>query len=194
MDQRKKMKYRKKGSRFRSFFFTLKFALKNIPWQGIGLVLFGGLLLIFFTQQWFMGYASLHWQTTEGKIVTSEAFRCHRRRLPDGYQAKIVYEYTVKGVLYSSDTITFTTDWFYAGCGDAEKTMSEYPLGKHVLVHYDPESPENAVLQPGGTSFGSIGISVLMLVVGIKLLVDAKDLRQFRRPKRIGTKKVFVKG
>jgi hypothetical protein len=174
------MAYRKKGSWLRSFYFVVK----NLPWKGIIFILVGVLLLLFVTQQWILGYASLTWKTTQGKITTSEAIACSRKYNRFGSQASIVYKYSVNGVLYSSNNITFTFDSLTPSCGNAEKIMTQYPLGKSVLVYYDPKNPAKSVLRPGGSNFMAIGFSLLSLILGINLLMGKSNFARAKMIKR----------
>lgn len=164
---------------------SFSFVLKNLSWKSIILVLAGVSILFFSTQQWILAYASLNWQTAQGEIVVSEAIACTKKR-QHRHQARIIYEYSVNGVLYSSENITYSTDVSTETCRDAEEeVMAQYPLGKSVLVYYNPENPENSVLQPGGTSFISIGFSMILLIVGAKSLMGHSDSAKAKRKKRI---------
>ncbi len=158
----------------------LYLAARNFSWKGFLLFLVGAFGLFVIIQQWLIGYSSLNWQTTQGKIITSQAVACVHKYFPNRYKAKIVYEYFANGSLYSSDNITFTTDSVIIYCGNAEKVMAIYPLGMSVLVYYDPDNPENSVLRPSGTSFMSIGISLAMFIYGINLLINETSLPKLK--------------
>jgi hypothetical protein len=154
------------------------FVLKNLPWKGIVLALVGILSLFFSAQQWILGEASLNWPKAQGEIVVSEAIACTYKlgnRRHHGYRVRIIYEYSVNGVLYSSKKITYANDLFIETCGDAQEVMTQYPLGKAVLVHYSPKNPKISVLRPGGTSFISIGFSMILLILGAKSLMGNGD-------------------
>jgi hypothetical protein len=172
---------------------SLYLAARKLSWKGIIFFLVGAFLLFFFTQQWLIGLVSLNWQTTQGKIVTSQAVACVHKYFPNTYKAKIIYSYFVNGSSYSSDNITFTTDSALIYCGNAEKMMAIYPLGKSVLVYYDPDNPENSVLRPGGTSLMSVGISLAMFIYGIKLFVSESDFTKAKVTKRSLKNRVQVK-
>ena len=174
------MAYLKKRSWVRSFYFVVK----NLPWKGIIFILVGVLLLLFVTQQWILGYASLTWQTTQGKITSSKAIPCSRKYDRFGSQASIVYKYSVNSVSYSSNNITFTFDSLAPSCGNAEKIMTQFPLGKSVIVYYDPKNPEKSVLRPGGTNFMGIGFSLLSLILGINLLMGKSSFARAKMIKR----------
>jgi hypothetical protein len=187
------MAYRKKRSRLRSFYFALRFTLKKVPWKGLIFVLIGVLLFFFVTQQWIRAYASLDWQTTQGKVTTSKAIPCSRRYHRFGSQASIVYKYSVHGASYSSNNITFAFDSLTRSCGNAEKVITQYPLGKSVVVYYDPKNPEQSVLRPGGTSFLGIGFSLLSLIFGINLSMSKSNFVRAKMIKRKPANRIPMK-
>ena len=69
---------------------------------------------------------------------------------------------------------TFTSDRFSFGSygssnrEHADSIVAEFPAGKKVPVFYDPENPESAVLETGGTFFTylPIGIGGIFVLVG----------------------------
>jgi hypothetical protein len=183
------MAHRKKRSRLKSFYFVVK----NLPWKGTLFVLVGVLLMLFVTQRWILAYASLTWQTAQGKITTSKAIPCSRKYNRFGAQASLVYKYSVHGISYSSSNIAFTLDSLTPSCGNAEKIMTQYPLGKSVLVYYDPKNPEKSVLRPGGTSFTGIGFSLLSLILGINLLMGKSNFARAKMIKRKHDKRIPMK-
>ena len=159
--------------------------VRNLSWKGIILFLFGAFLLFLFAQEWLMGFASVNWQTTQGKIISSTAVVCRSKySLVDNYVADINYEYSVSDVLYSSSKITYSIDSPIVYCGNAEKMMKQYPVGMSVLVYYEPENPKNSVLRPGGTNFTGIGISLAVLIYGIKLFVNESVFSRTKITKR----------
>ncbi|HQO58006.1 MAG TPA: DUF3592 domain-containing protein [Candidatus Omnitrophota bacterium] len=128
----------------------------------------------------FMSYvksrASQSWPTAQGVVVSSEV-AAHRSRSRKGhhrttYGAKVRYEYTVNGVQYSSDKISFG-EYRTHNRGPAQATADRYPPQVEVVVYYNPDKPEEAVLEPGkrggiviifivGGVFGAVGVLGLM--------------------------------
>lgn len=96
--------------------------------------------------------AARNWPTTIGKVVSSEGVGGWSR----GYEAKVLYEYSVGGTAYSSDKISlvkvslsFGGAESYSGKkADAQRIVETYPPGE-VVVHYNPDKPHIAVLEPG---------------------------------------------
>ena len=125
------------------------------------------------------------WPTTTGIITNSDI----RQSESDGnkmYAAVINYDFTVDNKPYSGDRITLTSgNSSTSSIKEVKKELQAYPTGANVKVYYDPELPNNAVLEPGADFFtklikyapfllGFIGILMLwQLVKKIGLLILA---------------------
>ncbi len=57
------------------------------------------------------------------------------------------YSYEVAGQKYESERVSLASS--KSKQSRAEKTVSEYPTGMAVTVHYDPEKPGDALLAIG---------------------------------------------
>ena len=106
------------------------------------------------------GGASANWPTTQGTVIRSQAWF-------DGedYQAGIVYRYSVGGKYYQSARVGFAV----ASSTEerAKDVVARYPLGAKVLVHYDADRPEEALLEPGVDLFDPcIGGGLTALTLG----------------------------
>ncbi len=93
---------------------------------------------------------SQRWPTTEGMIV-SHQFRGQKYKEYDGdfyinIEVHIRYQYAVNDISYTSRSINSidTPLNLYP-----KNYASQYPVGKNVLVYYNPEDPSEAVLEPG---------------------------------------------
>jgi Protein of unknown function (DUF3592) len=88
--------------------------------------------------------ASKKWPTSRGTIVSSalEQTPENKRR----YRAAVQYRYRAGGKNYESNRI------FWGGNEGRQKHMTSvvasYPAGGEVRVHYDPQNPAEAVLDP----------------------------------------------
>ncbi len=112
--------------------------------------------------------ASSDWPTTPGVVVNSEVRTTHssgRDGSSTTYHADVLYEYTVDGENYSADRVWFG-QYGSSSRSEAAGTVRDYPAGKQVKVHYSPDDPETAVLEPGATwsSYMVLGIG---LVIGL---------------------------
>ena len=89
--------------------------------------------------------ASHHWPTTEGTVVSAQVVR------PSGkstkYIAEIGYTYQVGGKEYSSKNFRATSARGTSGW--AKQVVEQHPVGAMVPVHYNPNKPEDAVIEPG---------------------------------------------
>ena len=88
--------------------------------------------------------ASKKWPTASGTITASAL-----ERLPDSkrrYRAAVQYAYRTGGKDYQASRV------FWGGSEGREKHMASvvetYPTGAKVRVHYDPNDPAEAVLDP----------------------------------------------
>ena len=87
-----------------------------------------------------------HWLTTEGKVFVSRV-----REVEDG-EGRTDYVPDVQCV-YLVDGVSYTTAPSCARSGlvlsrrDAEGAIDEYPVGMAVEVHYDPQNPQQAVVE-----------------------------------------------
>ena len=84
----------------------------------------------------------------------------------DTYSAEITYEYHMADVHYESARLAFGT--MSASAGYARGILNRYPVGKKVLVHYDPGNPELAVLETGvhGGAWIALGVGTVFVLAG----------------------------
>jgi hypothetical protein len=84
---------------------------------------------------------SAAWPSTTGTITASGTKKVMFRSQP-----RVAYSYAVNGTSYVSERISFA-----AGVPpkETESVVARYPVGKEVNVHYAPEKPSDAVLEPG---------------------------------------------
>jgi len=100
--------------------------------------------------------------TAKGTIVSSDVWETRRRRgRGDRTHHVISYTYEVNGRQYLSDLVNFKERSFE----NSYKITSRYPPGKEVLVWYDKDSPEIAVLEKSGPTPGLIFIAMMDLLI-----------------------------
>jgi len=120
--------------------------------------------------------ASAEWPAAQGKIESSTVdVEREREEDSDGdihYETKyipnIVYQYQVDGMDFMGDKISFggtsnsNQTWAY-------KMRDQYPEGSEVAVYYDPENPQDAVLQPGakGSTYIIFVLGVVFAILGV---------------------------
>ena len=107
--------------------------------------------------------ASTRWPTVEGEIIKSEVGKRQVKREP-GIFPVVVYSYHVNEQDYQAKRIKVGTQTFSSTSYDwVQGTLDKYPLGKKVTIHYNPNSPTKAVLEPGFT-WRIIGFGIAALV------------------------------
>ena len=117
-------------------------------------------------QVWRWGRVSRNWPKTTGRVIVSGTTFGNLKRLPK-YGVKIVYAYTVDGVLYTSSRYMFGIRW---GMDQytARNIVARYQPEQIIKVHYHPERPRLAVLRPGIDGVEYVyGLIVNALVLGI---------------------------
>ena len=119
--------------------------------------------------------ASMYWPATLGKMVMSTVreekpleVRFEDERPRPEYRAILQYTYSIGGKNYvgnhrmpNDDLIAYRTP------EKAKASLANYPVDKNVQVYYDPEKPQNAVLEPGkaGPAWRGLTGGILCLVL-----------------------------
>lgn len=111
------------------------------------------------------------WPTAPG-TVTAASLQEHRDIDEDGsvsytYEPVVQYRYTVMGDEFVGSRIAFGANTF--GRAQAEQKVNAYPPGAAVTVHYNPDKPEEAVLETqaaGGNVFLIVGIIFTLIALG----------------------------
>jgi hypothetical protein len=120
--------------------------------------------------------SSSRWPTVDGQIVGDshmqfvEATGITART--NDYRAIVQYEYAVNGTDYQGSNVT------YEGRDDSSPRqdpinamVSRYPSGQKVTVHYNPDNPADAFLEPADNSPINMGIvtGVMLVLIGVLL-------------------------
>jgi hypothetical protein len=96
--------------------------------------------------------AAAAWPATAGRIVASAVEPVApppASRQPPSFVVAVRYEYTVGGRRYEAGRIAFGPPTPYAHGEAAERVRERYPVGGAVTVYYDPQRPDDAVLERG---------------------------------------------
>ena len=121
---------------------------------------------------------SKSWPTADGKIVSSKVVKKtesytdsnRRRKTRTLYEAQVRYDYKVGGRSLIGGRITMA-DSSSSSESRAKKISKRYPPGSACTVYYNPDKPEQAVLEAGIT-FGTLmlpGIGVLFALCGLAI-------------------------
>lgn len=87
-----------------------------------------------------------------------------------GWRFYIVYEYYEEGIKFTSDRVHFG----YQTLSDnsyAQGYVDKYPVGKEILVYFDPDDPSNAVLEPEVKWFGLLNYIFSFTLLSIALFL-----------------------
>ena len=131
--------------------------------------------------------ASQAWPSTSGRVVKTWVQETIERD-DDGfteykYTPHIQYEYSAGGARYTGERLNFGFTSVYGEMGPAEEALDLYPMGSQVTVYYNPEQPQDAVLdremQGGvlGYVIGGIGLVVAVCMLVLTGLNVIKNLR-----------------
>ena len=138
-------------------------------------------LLVFGAAQVKKGRASVAWPTTEGEIMAAEM--TGNRGDSTTYGAKIIYAYELGKTGFSGDKVSLG-DYSSSNSEHAREILRRYPIGKKVLVYYNPEDPSEAILEPGirGITWILLGVGAVLFVAAlISLLMFEQKLRKKSR-------------
>jgi len=127
-----------------------------------------GLLVLYFGVDALMkGYESRQWPSVQGQISKSYIDRQLKNRSDTmgssiRYVARIGYTYRIDGKIYYCNTIGFgKNEYSSQKRSKTKKYLKRYPMGKPVMVYYNPADPHSAVLKAGIT-----GGALLILIIG----------------------------
>ena len=98
--------------------------------------------------------ASKNWPTTLGTITFSDISQHTNTDGNEMYAASINYDYTIADQSYIGDRVSLSSNGeSTSSIREVKKTLKTYPVDAQVTVYYDPELPNNAVLEPGADFF-----------------------------------------
>lgn len=129
--------------------------------------------------------ASRQWPSVSGVVVSSKILKevsssnsGTRRAVTDHqYKPEVAFEYTVRGVKYLSNKVSFT-DHSTNSTRYANRVTEKYPEGKVVAVFYDPDDPGNGVLET------SAGTAVWLFFLGGLFLLAVSALFLYIGPEK----------
>jgi hypothetical protein len=132
---------------------------------GLGLLAYGAIVLR-------KGHASYQWPSVQGQMIVSRAWLVEWE---DGAAVwpEMEFEYRVGQRTFTSRNIAFGYAAKLALPGEAERLVARYPAGEPATVHYNPDQPHEAVLQPGMGcgAYVALVMGSLFLIVGAGALI-----------------------
>ena len=109
------------------------------------------------------------WPTAQGRVIKAEADTSGTVR------PMVTYAYAVGGRAYVD-----SSDLQAPGFGNkskqyelAEELLRQYPVGKEIVVHYDPadETHSALIISPPWRIFGQLGLGMVMFAVALFFLI-----------------------
>ena len=141
----------------------------------LGLLFMGGgvFLILLGRKNQMKADASQGWPSTGGTVIESGSNRNFSSGA-DGdsdiitYSPRLKYSYTVGSVEYASDKIAFGYGKSYSSEMAALSAIQKYPMGSLVAVYYNPENPNEAILERKNERqvWGLVG-GILLIVLGL---------------------------
>ena len=137
--------------------------------------------------------AAHSWPTTTGVITLSrrliyyQTFRSSPGEGPQTpsktSQIDISYQYTVEN---HGPATTYTSSLVYLSHrSQTGRLLTDYPVGKKVTVHYQPNDPSHSILELESTdSFLNLFVGVMLILLAVVityLLVTVKSIRELVR-------------
>jgi len=126
------------------------------------IALFGAMLLVsgiyLFVRDQQAQVDTTRWVSAQGQVVDSRV---------RGSAPSVTYRYTVGGTIYRLNQIWLADAPAFAGEAEAQAFVDDYPVGKSVTVHHDPDDPQRAALildQPVAYSGLAVAVSGLLLL------------------------------
>jgi len=126
--------------------------------------------------------ASAAWPTAPGEILRVDLLAGLRSagkgRTRKVYWVELGYRYRVAGRELAGNRIAFGT-FETTRRGEAEALAARYPAGQEIVVAYAPDTPEEAVLEPGTTAWAErrveamtgLAVSLLVALIAVTLLL-----------------------
>jgi hypothetical protein len=124
----------------------------------------GGAATVWGMRGLWRGLRSLRWPKVPGVVKGV--------RILDG-GVLVSYEYTVESQHFLGNRVRFGGPPIFETDSGAAHYASRFPIGGKIPVHYDPQAPEQAVLETG-IAFGPLVAVVTglpLLLVGVGVLV-----------------------
>jgi uncharacterized protein DUF3592 len=91
--------------------------------------------------------AAQTWSSTMGTVVSSSVQTRHTGRSHSTFPV-VVYQYEVNGKTYQSQMIKAGEQFMNIRViGEAQTTVTRYPIGASVKVYYNPENPAESALE-----------------------------------------------
>lgn len=141
----------------------------SVFWITVGAWMFVGIFLVFGLGDLLDYRESNTWIATQGEILNSTLMTSRNSDGDITYRPYVQYRYTVGDDFRVHDRLTFGDEFYDENRTDADKVISKYAIGTVIDVYYNPDDPNDAVIEREltGDMMVASGISLLALLIGI---------------------------
>ena len=117
-------------------------------------------------------FLSRRWPQVVGTVVVSDLQRSRDSEGGYSYRPEVSYRYSVDGQELVANRTCFGDRLELSWSAPAVRAVRRYPAGASVAVHYDPDDPGDAVLEPGinGLLFAGAAFGGVFTVLGVLAL------------------------
>jgi hypothetical protein len=142
-----------------------------VIFSGIGvlLVIVGGIVFWIHRRTAAKQAASMSWPTCEGRVARSWVESGRDKEGRYSYSARVQYAYIVNGQNQQCERVAWGGRSSSSNQDDADAEVARYPAGSAIRVHYNPEKPGEAVLEPAAKG----GLRTLLFVAIIFVVIGA---------------------
>lgn len=151
-------------------------AVRIVPWFILFLGAFGVYVGV---EDILRAAATTQWPSVDGTVVRSGVASPDQASSggTTKYRAEVIYEYTVDGTGLTGRRIS-AADFATNDRSMIQAILDRYPVGRIVTVHYQPDDPREAVLEPGlrALSFLIPAIGLATALIGFGLVLFAQKL------------------
>ncbi len=123
--------------------------------------------------------AAAQWPTCDGRVISADVDKRVSKSAEQEFNyfvPRIRYEYTANGIRRQGEIIRIGLDDIgYPEEQKAREHIALYPVGKTIPVRYDPQNPDDSVLEVGelgvtrkivaGVIFASLGAAAIVFAV-----------------------------
>lgn len=142
----------------------------------VGMAVFAALLGYSIYQR---GQATFAWPTVEGVVASSAvdtvqiqwAGTLGMRHVRNAFRSRTIYGYTVNGVAYQSDRVSYGAQVYATFRLLAKQSAGRFAAGDNVEIYYNPAAPSEAVLVRGAPGQWLIWVVVAGLCGGAAKLI-----------------------
>ena len=115
------------------------------------------------------------WKKTTGSITSAHIARRSGYRRRGSGTLKLAYEYRVNGKKYDGHRVNFGGfGKYFTILSSFNPVLEEYSVGQSTAVYYDPQNPQDAVLERGFPQSAAIGFGVgVTFVIGAVMMIIA---------------------